>query len=163
MGVDKPDVRLVVNWGPPSSIEAYYQQAGRAGRDGQPARCILFHAPSDWARLSFLAGESPPERRDASLAMATAMRGYVECGGCRHTVLLRHLGARHADGVGDDVPGGIAPCGGACDSCEAGVHVDDVGAEARLLLRAVAACGGRCGVGLPIDLLRGSQAHSRES
>ena len=78
MGVDKPDVRLVVNWGPPSSIEAYYQQAGRAGRDGQPARCILFHAPSDWARLSFLACESPPERRDASLAMATAMRGYVE-------------------------------------------------------------------------------------
>ena len=61
MGVDKPDVRLVLHWMPPSSLEAYYQEAGRAGRDGLPARCVLFRTPHDSSRLTRLAEYSRAE------------------------------------------------------------------------------------------------------
>src|SRR2546427_11539803 len=69
----KPDVRRVIHWGPPRTLEAYYQEAGRAGRDGRSARCALFWRPEDFAL------------GDATLAV----RRYVEARGCRRAMLLR--------------------------------------------------------------------------
>jgi ATP-dependent DNA helicase RecQ len=84
MGIDKPDVRRVLHWGPPPTLEAYYQEAGRAGRDGQPSECLILWRPDDLAWGSI----APPMRR------------YVEARRCRRRVLLEYFGeqARSCDG-----------------------------------------------------------------
>lgn len=89
MGIDKPDVRLVLHWGPPRTLEAYYQEAGRAGRDGRPARCGILWRPDD-----FRYGEVTPE-----------MRSYVERRRCRRRMLLEHFGERSGSCAGCDVCG----------------------------------------------------------
>lgn len=87
MGIDKPDVRLVVHLGVPSRPEAYWQEAGRAGRDGQPARCLMLWTRGDLRLAGAMAGCSPAAR-----AGVAAMRRYVGTFGCRRAVLLRFLG-----------------------------------------------------------------------
>jgi ATP-dependent DNA helicase RecQ len=89
MGIDKPDVRRVLHWGPPRTLEAYYQEAGRAGRDGQPAECLVLWRPGD---LTW--GDITP-----------AMRRYVETRRCRRRMLLEYFGQQ------------LARCSG-CDVCQ---------------------------------------------
>lgn len=89
MGIDKPDVRLVLHWGPPRTLEAYYQEAGRAGRDGRPSCCRILWRPDD-----FRYGEITPE-----------MRTYVERRRCRRRMLLEHFGERLSSCSGCDVCG----------------------------------------------------------
>ena len=89
MGIDKPDVRQVLHWGPPPTLEAYYQEAGRAGRDGQPSECLVLWRPEDfgWGNV------------------ASAMRRYVETRRCRREMLLDYFGERHCGCSGCDVCG----------------------------------------------------------
>ena len=89
MGIDKPDVRRVLHWGPPRTLESYYQEAGRAGRDGRAAECVVLwrHADFDW-------GDH-----------ATEIRRYVGSRACRRGTLLAHFGERPADCAGCDVCG----------------------------------------------------------
>lgn len=143
---DQPRRLQVLHYGPPSSVESYYQQSGRAGRDGRPAKCVLFEQPSDWARLSFLAAEAQPHRRDAALQMAGAIKAFAETAGCRHLHMLQFLGES-----------GATSCVRQCDNCSSGVVTAEYGAEVRLMLKAVKACGGRCGLGIPLELIRGSR------
>ncbi len=89
MGIDKPDVRRVLHWGPPRTLEAYYQEAGRAGRDGRPAECVIVWRPSD-----FDWGDG-----------AADMRRYVETRACRRGTLLAYFGERGGTCSGCDVCG----------------------------------------------------------
>jgi len=89
MGIDKPDVRRVLHWGPPRTLEAYYQEAGRAGRDGRPAECVILWRPSD-----FDWGDG-----------AADVRRYVEGRSCRRRALLAHFGERSGACAGCDVCG----------------------------------------------------------
>lgn len=93
MGIDKPDVRRVVHWGPPRTLEAYYQEAGRAGRDGRPAECTILWRPRDFDFVD----------------LAPAVRRYVEARRCRRRLLLEHFGETGVRCSGCDVCGTSAP------------------------------------------------------
>ncbi|MES2754017.1 MAG: HRDC domain-containing protein, partial [Pseudomonadota bacterium] len=105
MGIDKPDVRFVAHAGLPKSIEGYYQETGRAGRDGDPAVAHLFWGADDFAKARQRVAEVEPHRQPGERQRLVALAGLVETPGCRRAVLLRHFG--------EDPP---ATCGN-CDNC----------------------------------------------
>ena len=106
MGIDKPDIRFVLHYNLASDPESYYQQIGRAGRDGDRADCLLLHAPADFGTIEFLIGQSEPERAAQSVARLQHMKNWVKDFTCRRKWLLEYLGEH-------DAP---EKCG-MCDAC----------------------------------------------
>ncbi len=125
MGIDKPDVRFVAHAGLPKSIEAYYQETGRAGRDGDPSVAHLFWGADDFARARQRIGEVEAERQPGERQRLAAMGALVETGGCRRHVLLRHFGENPTE-----------PCGN-CDNCLGTGDAADATETARKYLSAV--------------------------
>ncbi len=121
MGVDKPDVRFVFHHDVPGSVDAYYQEVGRAGRDGDPARAVLFYRSEDLGVQRFLSGTSSGDEDERHKAFERTqlemMRGYAETKSCRREYILNYFGEPF-DG----------PCGN-CDNCQAGVVEEET--EAR--------------------------------
>lgn len=146
MGINKPDVRFVAHAGLPKSIEAYYQETGRAGRDGDPAVAHLIWGGEDVARLrGFIAGGEGSEAHKASeTRRMNALIAYLETADCRRTVLLRYFG---------ETPSG--PCGN-CDNCLNPPTLVDATEAARKLLSAVYRTGQRFGAAHLIDVLAGN-------
>ncbi len=144
MGIDKPDVRFVAHAGIPKSIEAYYQETGRAGRDGDPALAITLWGPGDFAQARSRLGEVGEERQSGERARLDTLAGLVETAGCRRAVLLRHFG--------EDPPNA---CGN-CDNCLEPPHQIDATEVARKLLSAVYRTGQRFGFGHVQKVLTGA-------
>ncbi|HEY5046996.1 MAG TPA: DNA helicase RecQ [Rhizomicrobium sp.] len=144
MGIDKADVRFVIHVDLPSSLEAYYQEIGRAGRDGEPAQAhMLFGLGDVRLRRMFINGEDAgAERKRHESQRLDALVGYCEASGCRRQILLGHFGESKA------------PCGN-CDTCRNPVALIDRTSEAREILSAVRQTGERYGATYIADLLRG--------
>ena len=134
MGIDKPDVRFVAHAGLPKSIEAYYQETGRAGRDGDPATAQLFWGADDFARARSRLSEIPENRLEGERARLSALGHLVETGGCRRAVLLRHFGESPPESCGN------------CDNCLSPPKRTDLTELARKLLSAVYRTGQMFGV-----------------
>ena len=143
MGIDKPDVRFVAHAGIPKSIEGYYQETGRAGRDGDPARAVMFWAAGDFTQARKWLADTPADRREGERARLDALAGLVETAECRRAVLLRHFG--------EDPP---EECGN-CDNCLAPPPVRDATELAKKLLSAVYRTGQSFGLGHVQKVLTG--------
>ncbi len=144
MGIDKPDVRFVAHLGLPKSIEAYYQETGRAGRDGDPAVAHLLYGADDIARARQFIAAGAPDRRAPDTARLNALIAFCETSQCRRIPLLTYFG--------DPAP---PPCGN-CDTCLSPPVLADATEAARKLLSAVYRTGQRFGVGHLVDVLRGN-------
>ena len=145
MGVDKPDIRWVAHADLPKSIEAYYQEIGRAGRDGAPAETLTLFGHDDirLRRSQIDEGLAPPERRMADHARLNALLGLAEALGCRRQTLLRYFGEE------------AEPCGH-CDLCDQAPETFDGTQAVRKALSAILRTEEWFGAGHLIDILTGN-------
>ncbi|HEX5363112.1 MAG TPA: DNA helicase RecQ [Gallionella sp.] len=147
MGIDKPNVRFVAHLDLPKSMEGYYQETGRAGRDGQPANAWMAYGLGDVVsmRQMLLSGDAPEERKRVELQKLDALLGFCESTDCRHQTILRYFGEEH--------PGGCAQC----DNCLEPVDTWDATQAAQMALSCVYRTGQRFGVAHLIDVLLGKE------
>lgn len=144
MGIDKPDVRFVVHAGLPKSIEAYYQESGRAGRDGDAAVAHMLWSLGDFTRARERLNDLPQERREAEQGRIAALSRLVETPGCRRAVLLRHFGENPPEQCGN------------CDNCLEAPGIHDATELSRKLLSAAYRTGQMFGVGHLEKVLTGN-------
>jgi ATP-dependent DNA helicase RecQ len=147
MGIDKPDVRFVAHMDLPGSLEAFYQETGRAGRDGLPAETLMLYGMQDLVlrRAMIDDGEAPEEVKRVERSKLEALLGICETAGCRRQALLAHFGETLDE-----------PCGN-CDGCLEPVETFDGSIAAQKAISAIVRTGQRYGVGHLIDVLLGAK------
>ncbi|MBT46703.1 MAG: DNA helicase RecQ [Citromicrobium sp.] len=151
MGIDKPDVRFVAHAGLPKSIESYYQETGRAGRDGDPAVAHLFWGADDFARARMRIGEVGEARQQGERARLAALGALVETAGCRRAILLRHFGENPPETCGN------------CDNCLNPPKAVDATVVAQKYLSAVARTRQMYGAGYVESILTGQSSERSRS
>ena len=150
MGINKPNVRFVVHYDLPGSIDNYYQEIGRAGRDGLPAHCLLLFGYGDIQKVRFFIGQKTEQEQRVANILLSQLMGFAETDLCRRVPLLNYFGE-------NDVPDRC----GMCDNCRMGEEekdLVDLTIPAQMFLSCVKRTGEIFGAGHIVDVLRGSSS-----
>ncbi|MFT5511617.1 MAG: ATP-dependent DNA helicase RecQ [Bacteroidia bacterium] len=149
MGIDKPDVRFVIHYDVPKSLEGYYQETGRSGRDGKAGDCVLFYNPNDNEKLEKFLKDKPVAEREIGTQLIMEMASFAESAQCRRKFLLHYFGE-----VFDD-----DNCNKMCDNCRHPKTLIDVSEHFVHMLNVVKATDGRVGMKHIINILMGKASN----
>jgi len=149
MGIDKPDVRFVIHYDVPKSIEGYYQETGRGGRDGLDGDCLLFYNPADIEKLEKFMKDKPVAEREIGELLIFETQAFAETSACRRKFLLLYFGEEFND----------KDCHKMCDNCRHPKQKEDAKDAAVLCLTAVKAFNGKNNLKHAVEVIIGKKSH----